>query len=195
MINEFNLGIYFRTWDDLWPLERKLINMSYGNILDIGSCTGYYIPFLMEKGSTTGIEVNQRINNISRKNGNTNCFIGDIFTYDFKSKFDTIILMGNDIALSGTLYNTKKLLKKLKELLNNNGQILLINTHVRSLKYWHVVFTPRYNGQFGIPAKYLFFNTSYFRKFALKYGFLTTVLGKEEHGGIPSHLLKLVKIS
>ncbi|KKN04980.1 hypothetical protein LCGC14_1091880 [marine sediment metagenome] len=54
---EVELKNYFRTWDNLWPLERKLINLSYGNILDIGSCTGYYIPYFMEKGTAMGMKL------------------------------------------------------------------------------------------------------------------------------------------
>ena len=99
----YNLGIYFRGWDRLDRLEKKLIDLSYGNILDIGSSTGYYIPYLMEKGNVTGIEISPIINNIARKRGIENCIIGDFYTYQFNGTFDTIMLIGNDIALSGTL--------------------------------------------------------------------------------------------
>ncbi|KKK44977.1 MAG: EamA-like transporter family protein [Candidatus Lokiarchaeum sp. GC14_75] len=71
---EFDLSIYFRKWEDLFPIEKKLIDLSYGKILDIGSCTGYYIPHLMKKGTTTGIEISSKINNIARINGINNYF-------------------------------------------------------------------------------------------------------------------------
>ncbi|KKK44161.1 hypothetical protein LCGC14_1091910 [marine sediment metagenome] len=54
---EFDLDIYFRKWDDLLSIERTLISLSYGKILDIGSSTGYYILYLMEKETTEGIEI------------------------------------------------------------------------------------------------------------------------------------------
>ncbi|KKK44163.1 MAG: SAM-dependent methyltransferase [Candidatus Lokiarchaeum sp. GC14_75] len=190
---EVELKNYFRTWDNLWPLERKLINLSYGNILDIGSCTGYYIPYFMEKGTAMGIEISSKINNIAKKRGISNCITGNIFTYKFKRKFDTITLIGNDIALTGTLHRLKKLLKKLSELLNKNGQVLLIIRHIRTLKYWHVVFTPHYNGQIGIPSKLLFLNTYFFSNFVLKYGFRATILGKNESTDYLHYLVRLVK--
>lgn len=193
-IIEFDLGIYFRKWDELLPLERKLIDLSYGKILDIGSCTGYYFPYLMEKGSTTGIEISTIINNIARKNGIKNNIIGDVFKYKFDQKFDTITLIGNDIALSGTLFRLKKLLKKLARILNPEGQVLLSIRQIRTLKYWHVVFTPYYDNQFGIPVKYLFLNVDYFKKIANKMGFRAITLGKDESTGKLFYLVRLVKL-
>jgi len=190
---EFDLETCFRSWDKLWPLERKLINLSYGNILDIGSNTGYYIPYFMNNGTITGIEISSKINNIARKRGLRNCVTGNFFTYKFKSRFDTVTLIGNDIALAGTLYRLKKLLKKFDEILNKSGQVLLIIRHIRTLKYWHVVYTPQYNNRFGIPFKLLFLNVFFFKKFALKYGFRATILGKNESTDYLHYLVRLVK--
>lgn len=192
---EFDLGIYFRNKEELFPLEKKLLDLSYGNILDIGSSTGYYIQHLMKKGNTTGIEVSSVVNNLARRNGFFNCITGDFFKVKFDKKFDTITLIGNDIAITGTLYRLKRIFKKFKKLLNENGQVLVIINHIRTLKYWHVVFTPHYNGKFGIPAKYLFVNTVFFKKIALKYGFSAEVIGNDESTGILYYLVRLVKLT
>ncbi len=188
---EFDIRIYFRTLKKLTQLEKKLIDLSHGNILDIGSNTGYYIPYLMDKGTTIGIEISSKINNIARKKGVYNCVTGDIFTYKFNNKFDTITLIGNDIALSGTLHRLKKLLKKFSALLNKNGQVLLIMRNIQTLKYWHVVYTPHYNGHFGTPFKLLFLNVHFFSKLAKKYNFQFTLLGRE---GVPENLFYLVRL-
>lgn len=193
-ISDFDIGIYFRKFDDLFPMERKLIELSYGNILDIGSNTGYYFPYLMEKGTTLGIEISPKINEIARENGIYNTVIGNFFTYKSKNTFDTITLIGNDIALSGTLLKLKKMLKKFNELLKEDGQILVIIRHVRTLKYWQVVYTPRYKGQYGIPSKYLFLNVNFFIEFAYKHGFHATIIGKDASTGLLYYLVKLEKI-
>lgn len=191
---EFDLSIYFRKFENLFPLEKKLIDMAYGKILDIGSCTGYYLPYLLNKGPTTGIEISTRINNIARELGIKNSIIGDVFTYKFNNKFDTIVLFGNDAVLSGTLFRLKKILKKFEKLLTENGQILLIIRHIRTLKYWQVVFTPQYNDHFGIPFKCLFLNVHFFREIALKYGFKSSIHGRDDSTGILYYLIKLVKL-
>jgi len=192
---KFDLGLYFRSFEKLYPLEKKLIDLSYGNILDIGSSTGYYIPYLMDKGNTIGIEISSKINEIARNKGLLNCIIGDIYKFQYNGTFDTITLIGNDIALSGTLYRLKKMLKKLAELLTKNGQILLIIRHIQTLKYWHVVYTPYYNGHFGIPFKILFLNVYFFCKFTSKHGFRAAILDKDDSTGILYYLVKLVKSS
>ncbi|MFX1425271.1 MAG: hypothetical protein ACFFBE_02370 [Promethearchaeota archaeon] len=191
----FDLGIYFRSLSDLDPLERKLIDLSYGKILDVGSNTGYYIPYLMKKGPTIGIEISPRINSIARKEGLMNCVIGDIFKYNFYKLFDTITLIGNDIALSGTLLRLRKLLKKLKKLLNEDGQVLLIISHIRTLKYWHAIYTPWYDKKLGIPFKILFLNVFYFIKLSMKNGFRATIHGKYKSKGNMFYLVRLVKSS
>ena len=190
---EFDLGIYFRTFDNFYPLEKKLIDLSYGNILDIGSCTGYFVPYLMKKGTVTGIEISPKLNNFARKRGIYNCITGDFLTHNFKKKFDTITLIGNDLALSGTLKRLKRTLKRFKKLLNENGQILIIVSHIQTFKYWHAVYTPQYNGQIGIPFKILFLNAYYLSRMVSKYGFRATILDKDISTGIRFYLIKLVK--
>lgn len=190
---EYDLGIYFRDWDNFYPLEKKLIERSYGNILDIGSCTGYYFPYLMQKGTLIGIEICPKINVIARKKGIYNCVTGNFLKYKFNRSFDTITLIGNDIALSGTLPRLKKFLKRFWELLNDNGQVLLIFTNIKTLEYWQVVFTPHYNGHIGFPFKLLFLNKKFLEKKALKYGFHTKILGEGEILGNLSYLIKLKK--
>jgi len=189
----FDLSVFFRSRSKLTLLEKKLIDSSHGNILDIGSNTGYYIPFLMSRGTTTGIEISPTINNIARKKGLSNCIIGDVFTYEFNGKFDTITLLGNDIALSGTRHSLKKMLAIFKKLLKNKGQVLMIIRQVHTLKYWHVVFTPEYDGRFGIPAKYLFLNAHYFISLCGKQGFKAKIIDKEGPKENLFYLLKLEK--
>ena len=189
----FDLSIFFRSRSKLTLLEKKLIDSSHGNILDIGSNTGYYIPFLMSRGTTTGIEISPTINNIARKKGLSNCITGDVFTYEFSNKFDTITLLGNDIALSGTRHTLKKMLAIFRKLLKNNGQVLIIIRPVHTVRYWHVVFTPWYNGRFGIPAKYLFLNAQYFISLCDKHGFEAKIIDKEGSKENLFYLLKLEK--
>ncbi|HEC37363.1 hypothetical protein LCGC14_1927330 [marine sediment metagenome] len=109
---DFYVGIYFRDESELTPLEKMLIDLAYGEILDVGCSTGYYIPYLMEKGSTTGIDISEVVAKIAHEKGYSNCVVGDIFKYKSNHKFDTITLIGNDIALSGSLHNLKKMLTK-----------------------------------------------------------------------------------
>ena len=190
---DFYLGIYFRDKDNLIPLEKMLIDLAYGEILDVGCSTGYYIPYLMEKGTTTGIDISEVIIKFAQGRGYFNCVVGDIFKYKPNHKFDTITLVGNDIALSGTLHGLKKMLKKFKDLLEDNGQVLVIMRQVHTLRYWRVVYTLEYGGRFGIPIKCLFLNVNYFIKFCEKQGFTASIIDKEGKVGDSFYLIKLEK--
>ena len=190
---ELNLKTFFRKESQLTLLEKQLISLAKGDILDIGSNTGYYIPSLMKRGVTTGMEISPPILKISHEAGLLNCIEGDIFKYEPCHKFDTITLLGNDIVLAGSFYNLRKMLKKFKAILNNDGQILMIIKQVRTLKYWSVVYTPEYRGEFGVPAKYLFLNAGYFITFCAKLGFEGKIIGKEGPNEDLSYLLRLEK--
>ena len=51
-----DLSRYFRSFDALQPIEKTLISICKGKILDIGSSTGYYLPF-MERGGSLGLKL------------------------------------------------------------------------------------------------------------------------------------------
>lgn len=85
------------------------------------------------------------------------------------------------------------MLKKFKNILNNDGQVLLIMRQVQTLKYWHVVYTAEYEGKFGVPSKHLFLNASYFISFCEKRGFDAKIIEKESIDDKLFYLLKLEK--
>lgn len=151
------------------------------------------MPYLIDKGSAVGIDISDRIVQFARERGIVNCFVGDVFRYKFNTTYDTITLVGNDIALSGTIYNLRKLLKRLYALLNQGGQVLAIIRHIRTLKYWHVVYIPEYEGQLGPPLKCLFINTNYFVKLSQKHGFSPEIIGNNKQKEYLLYLIRLVK--
>jgi len=123
---ELDLGIYFRNYDQLNNLEKKLISLSHGKILDVGCGTGYYIPELMKRGDTEGIDISEKVIKIAREMGLRNCKLGNIFEFKADKKYDTITLLQNNIGIAETLPKAKRLLKILSNLLSREGQILNI---------------------------------------------------------------------
>ncbi|MFB0561445.1 MAG: class I SAM-dependent methyltransferase [Candidatus Lokiarchaeia archaeon] len=123
---ELDLGIYFRNYDQLSDLEKKLISLSHGEILDVGCGTGYYIPALMKRGNTEGIDISEKVIKIAQKMGLKNCKLGNIFDFKSDKKYDTITLLQNNLGIAETLPRAKRLLKILSNLLNRDGQILNI---------------------------------------------------------------------
>jgi SAM-dependent methyltransferase len=117
---------YFRECYQLTNLEKKLISLAKGEVFDVGCATGYYFPcFENQPGveSVTGIDISPVLVDMAKQKGR-NCFVGDIFTFQSKKKYDTITLLESNIGLGGNINKTKQLIKKLKQILKSDGQIL-----------------------------------------------------------------------
>ena len=190
---DINLGRYFRLYEDFSRLEKKMIGLIHDNTLDIGCNTGYYIKSLMEHGEVVGLDISSEIIQIAHENGLFNCHRGDIFEYQFNRKFDTITLFESELAITGSIRHLKKLLRKLKTVLNREGQILAIIRHIRTLKYWNVVYTQEYQGKIGNPFRCCYVNISYLAHIARKLGYRLEILDKEIIGDDTLfYLIKLV---
>jgi len=179
-VSTHDIRRYLRKKNQLIKMEKQLIKWANGNILDIGCATGYYLPLLMKKGRVIGIDISDNLIDIARKNGLKNCFVDDIFKFKSKNKFDTITLLENNIGLGGNIANTKKLLNKLKTLLNKDGQILMIIRNINDRDYFKIKLRPCWNGVEGDAFEWISFNSNYLKDFLLKLGFKVEVLDKDE---------------
>lgn len=179
-ISTHDLKRYLRKKSQLTELEKQLIKRTYGNILDVGCATGYYLPLLMKKGEAMGIDISDNLIGIARKNGLKNCLAGDIFKFKSKKKFDTITLLENNVGLGGSIANTKKLFNKLKKLLNKDGQVLMIIKNIDDCNYFKIKLRPRWKGIEGDKFEWISFNVNYLKDFMFKLGFQFEVLNKDE---------------
>lgn len=120
------LSYFFRTFDQMPPLEQKALEMSQGKVLDIGCGTGCHGLYLQEerKLSTVGLDNSPAAIKIATERGLFHTIHQSIF--DFQgATFDTLLLMMNGPGICGSLDRLQVLLEKLKSLLNPGGQILL----------------------------------------------------------------------
>jgi SAM-dependent methyltransferase len=163
--SEFNLDRYFRDSSNLSKVENKLINMCYGDILDIGCGTGNYFPALEKKGHVIGIDISEKIIEVSKKMGIKNCFVADIFSYKSEKKFDTITMFENNLGMGSTVKGTKKLLKKISNILKDTGQLLIIlSGRAKNKNYVEVEFVPIYHDIRGEKFKWISFNPKFLKK-------------------------------
>ncbi len=175
-----DISRYLRTVRQLAPLEKLLIDEARGRILDIGCATGYYLPALMKRGEAYGIEISPKLVAIAKKKGFRNCFQGDIFSFLSQNKFDTITLLENNIGLGGDLSGTKKLLKKIKSLLNDGGQILIDARNIDDRDYFKIKLTPSWRGKKGEEFGWISFNKKYLMSLLKKNGFTPMIIGSDE---------------
>ena len=186
---EHDLSRYFRKTSQLSKLERKLISLSYGDILDVGCGTCNYISLLAKKGKVVGIDISSNIIDLAKKNGCKNCKVVDIFNFQTSKKYDTITFLENNLGIGGNLDKTKKLLKKISNLLKNDGQILGILRRIPNKKYVVVELKPVWKKKVGPKFCWIHININFLSSMCEQAGLCLKVLQGNQH----SYLVKIVK--
>ena len=173
---ECDLKRYFRKTSRLSKLEKRLISLSYGDILDVGCGTGNYIPALTKRGKIIGIDISKNVIEVAMMNGCKNCIAADIFTFSTKKKFDTITFLENSLGIGGTIDKIKKLLKKLSIILKNGGQILAIQRNILNRNYFSIELNPVWQNKIGPKFGWMHFNINFLSDLCAKEGFRLKIL-------------------
>ncbi len=168
ILYEQPISSYLASKKPFTKLERKMVSLSYGKILDIGCGAGGFIPELMKKGNVFGIDISSTMIKICRKRGINNVKVADIFKFKTKNKFDTILLLDENVGLAENVRKTKKLLKVLSNLLSENGQILANIEEVKGKNYSIWKARAVWNNKKGPWFKWIKLNSKLLRKLCNK---------------------------
>ncbi len=151
---------FFRSYEEMPPLEKKALELCRGKILDIGAGAGCHALYLQENGfevvalekSALAVEVlkAQRVRQILQK---------DILELE-EGSFDTLLLLMNGIGMAGTLEKLTSFLEHLKNLLSPEGQILVNSADISYLfgeddgSVWIDLSNEKYFGEMIYELKY-----------------------------------------
>ncbi|MFA5796951.1 MAG: class I SAM-dependent methyltransferase [Candidatus Woesearchaeota archaeon] len=183
------LSDYFRAYHRFIKLEKKIISMSKGNILDVGCGTGNYVPYLMKQGTVLGIDISANVIQVAKRNKLNNCIVADIFTFKPKKKFDTIVLVENNLGMAETVQRTEILLKKLASMLNKEGCILTNARNVPNGTYYIGELYPLYKNRRGQKFKWISFNAKFLRKLCAKNNLKLEIVDRDKR----HYLAKITK--
>lgn len=188
-ISEHSLKRYFLKATQMTKSERKLISLSYGDILDVGCGTGNFTALLSKRGKTLGIDISKNVTDVAKMNGLKNCIVADIFSFPTKKKYDTITFFENNLGLGGTVDKTKKLLKKASSILKDDGQILAISKRLPNQKYIASRLKPVWKNKVGPEFGWIHFNIDFLSDLCKKEGLHLSVV----QGNKYSYLVRIVK--
>ena len=128
--DEMSAGYLFRRFNEMPKLEKKALQLAKGKILDVGCGAGSHSLYLQEKGfDVIAIDISANAIKACELRGLKNARVQNVLDLE-NEKFDTIQLLMNGTGIFGTLSETSKYLKKLKSLLNLNGQILIDSSDI-----------------------------------------------------------------
>lgn len=186
------LATYFRSEEDMPDLEWLAIEQCRGSVLDIGAGAGSHALLLQEnKIEVTALEISPLAVAVMNARGVNNAVTKDIFTYN-KSKYDTLLLLMNGIGLAGSIQDLKILLRHLKTLLKQHGQILFDSSDINYLYEGAEVPNDRYYGEIWYQYEYkrkksdwfswLYVDETTMTEIATAEGFKMEVLMDDESG-------------
>ena len=136
-----------------------------GKVLDVGCAAGFILKGYEESGwEAYGIEPNTTMVEYGRENLNLNIDKGDLETFKTEERFDLISL----IQVIGHLHDLDKSLKLVRQLLNDDGYVIVESWDMNSLsakvmgKHWHEYSPPSVVNWFSdTTIQHLFTNNGF----------------------------------
>lgn len=130
--DEMPVDHLFRTFDDMPHLEQKALDMAYGKVLDIGAGAGCHALALQERGmDVKAIDISPLSCKVMKERGIKDVECVNLFCKQLQGKYDTLLLLMNGTGIAGKLSQLPALLNRLKELLNEEGQILIDSSDLK----------------------------------------------------------------
>lgn len=130
--DEMPVDHLFRTFDDMPHLEQKALNMAYGKVLDIGAGAGCHALALQERGmDVKAIDISPLSCEVMKERGIKDVECVNLFCKQLQGKYDTLLLLMNGTGIAGKLSQLTALLNRLKELLSEEGQILIDSSDLK----------------------------------------------------------------
>lgn len=114
-----------------WPeYSKKAMKYARGRVLDIGCGAGRHSIYLQEKGfDAVGIDISPLAIEVCRLRGLRNAQVLSITQITARlGTFDTILMLGNNFGLFGSLKRAKWLLGKLHKITSGDGRIIAETT-------------------------------------------------------------------
>lgn len=192
---QMDVSYFFRDWDNMPGLEKTAVQLAKGKVLDVGAGAGCHSRLMQETGlEVTALEKSKGACDVMSLLG-IKFLNHDLFELK-EEKYDTILMLMNGIGIAGTLGKLELLLRKLKNNLEPNGQIILdssdicylfmdeeggqwidINAHY----YGELRYRFEYNGEISEEFDWLFIDQKKLMEIADRTGLDCQIIKEGEH--------------
>jgi SAM-dependent methyltransferase len=125
------ISFFFRGPHDFPEIEKTALDLCSGHVLDIGAGTGVHSLELQARGQeVTAVDICPEAIEIMDERGVIDARLTDIFGISGGS-FDTLLILGHGIGISGDLSGLDHFLKHSRKLVRSGGCLLLDSMDVR----------------------------------------------------------------
>lgn len=186
-LDDLPVSYLFRNYKEMNALEQKALDLSFGKVLDVGAGAGSHSLYLQNKRNleVTALDISSKSIEICKARGVKNAVCEDFLKFS-DSKFDTILLLMNGTGIFQSLKNVDQYLQKLKNLISENGQILLDSTDILYMYdqdddggvlvpatgyYGELDYYIHYKGESELPMKWLYLDFNTLKNAAIANGF------------------------
>ena len=128
--DELPVAHLFRSYEKMPEIEKIALDITKGQVLDLGCGAGSHSLYLQEKNHLVkAVDISEGAIKICKKRGLKNAVAMNL--WDLKSeKFDTILSLMNGAGICGSLGMVPSFMAHLKSLLNPNGQVLIDSSDI-----------------------------------------------------------------
>ena len=186
-LDDLPVSYLFRNYKEMNALEQKALDLSFGKVLDVGAGAGSHSLYLQNKRNleVTALDISSKSIEICKARGVKNAVCEDFLKFS-NDKFDTILLLMNGTGIFQSLKNVDQYLQKLKNLISENGQILLDSTDILYMYdqdddggvlvpatgyYGELDYYIHYKGESELPMKWLYLDFNTLKNAAIVNGF------------------------
>ena len=186
-LDDLPVSYLFRNYKEMNALEKKALDLSFGKVLDVGAGAGSHSLYLQNKRNldVAALDISPKSIEICKARGVKNAVCEDFLKFS-NDKFDTILLLMNGTGIFQSLKNVDQYLQKLKNLISENGQILLDSTDILYMYdqdddggvlvpatgyYGELDYYIHYKGESELPMKWLYLDFNTLKNAAIANGF------------------------
>lgn len=186
-LDDLPVSYLFRNYKEMNALEKKALDLSFGKVIDVGAGGGSHSLYLQnyKKLEVLALDISPKSIEICKARGVKNAVCEDFLKFS-NDKFDTILLLMNGTGIFQSLKNVDQYLQKLKNLISENGQILLDSTDILYMYdqdddggvlvpatgyYGELDYYIHYKGESELPMKWLYLDFNTLKNAAIANGF------------------------
>ncbi|WP_294304489.1 bifunctional 2-polyprenyl-6-hydroxyphenol methylase/3-demethylubiquinol 3-O-methyltransferase UbiG [uncultured Chryseobacterium sp.] len=205
-LDELPVNYLFRDFNQMNKIEQKALRLAQGKILDIGAGAGSHTLYLQNERNldVTALDISPKSIEVCKLRGVKKAVAENMLHYS-DGIFDTLLLLMNGTGIFQSLQVIDIYLKKLYDLLNVKGQILIDSTDILYMfdededggvyipaegYYGELDYIVHYKGESEDPIKWLYLDFNTLRNAAENNGFKIEKVLQEED----SYLARLTKV-